>query len=64
MRQWTIQRPARVWIETTVNADTLETALTLADQEISRGGGKITDDTWEINWDEHWAIDDRGEAIG
>jgi hypothetical protein len=60
MRAWTIQRPARVWIQTTVNADTLESALTLADEDIASGGGNIAEDAWEINWEEHWAIDDKG----
>ena len=64
MREWRIQRPARIWVEATVKADTLEDALEVADKEISNGDFIEVDESWEVNWDEFWAIDDKGETFG
>jgi ribosomal protein L12E/L44/L45/RPP1/RPP2 len=64
MREWTIQRPARIWIETTVKADTLEDALEVADKEISSGEFIEVIQSCEVNWDEFWAKDDKGETFG
>jgi diketogulonate reductase-like aldo/keto reductase len=64
VREWIIQRPARIWIETTVKADTLEDALEVADKEISNGEFTEVDESWEVNWDEFWAKDDKGETFG
>lgn len=64
MREWTIQRPATIWVQATVNADTLEDALEIADKEISNGDFIEVDESWEVNWDEFWAKDDKGETFG
>ena len=64
VREWRIQRPARIWVEATVKADTLEDALEIADKEISNGDFIEVDESWEVNWDEFWAIDDKGETFG
>jgi hypothetical protein len=62
VREWTIQRPAGIWVETTVKADTLEEALELADKDIANGDFIEVAEAWEVNWDEFWAKDDKGET--
>ena len=64
MREWTIQRPAGIWVETTVYADTLEEALEAADKDISNGDFREVPEAWDVNWDEYWAKDDKGETFG
>ena len=64
MREWRVQRPARIWVEVKVEADNLEDALELADKEISSGNFVEVDESWEVNWDEFWAKDDKGENFG
>lgn len=60
MKDWRIQRPAIMWVETTVQAETLEQALELADERINEGDFiEITEDL-DINFDKYWAEDEEG----
>lgn len=60
--EYTVQRPSTVWIETTVEADSLETAIELADEDFSNGDFTELDDTWEVDYDRYWAEDENGET--
>jgi len=61
MGEWIVQRPARIWIETTVKADTLEDALELAEKDITNGDFTEVAEVSEVIWDEYWVKDDKGE---
>jgi hypothetical protein len=55
---WTIQRPSTIWIQTKVEAETLEQALELADTEFSNGEYREDEDSFSIDYDRYWAIDE------
>jgi hypothetical protein len=57
MEEWTVQRPATIWIETKVKAETLEQALELADVEFSNGEYKEDEDSFSIDDQRYWAMD-------
>ncbi len=57
-----VQRPSSVWIETTVEADSFERALELADEQFSQGEHQELDDTFEVNYDRYWIEDEDGET--
>ncbi|CAB4141797.1 hypothetical protein UFOVP419_27 [uncultured Caudovirales phage] len=61
MKDWRIQRPASIWIETTVEAETLEQALELADEDFSAGDYQEAQDSCEVSWSKYWAEDEDGE---
>ena len=58
MTQWRIQRPATIWIQTKVNAETLEDALELADTEFSNGEYTEDEESFSIDDNRYWAIDE------
>jgi hypothetical protein len=58
MTEWRVQRPARIWIETKVEAETLEQALELADVEFSNGEYKEDEDSFSIDDLRYWAMDE------
>lgn len=58
MREWTVQRPATIWISTTVEAETLEKALELADEEFYCGEYKEDEDSFDIDYSRYWAVDE------
>ena len=64
MREWKIQRPATMWLEATVDADTLEEALEFVDDRLRRGNYIELEETLEINFEEFWAQDDKGQIYG
>jgi hypothetical protein len=55
---WTLQRPATIWIQTKVEAETLEQALELADVEFSNGEYKEDEDSFSIDDQRYWAMDE------
>ena len=55
---WKVQRPTTIWIQTKVEAETLEQALKLADTEFSNGEYKEDEDSFEIDFDRYWAMDE------
>jgi hypothetical protein len=57
-----VQRPSSVWIEITVEADSFERALELADEDFSHGHYQELDDTFEVNYDRYWIEDEDGET--
>lgn len=57
MEQWTVQRPTTIWIQTKVEAETLEQALELADTEFSNGEYREDEDSFTIDYDRYWAMD-------
>ena len=61
MREWRVQRPATIWLETTVQAATLEDALELADKDFIAGIYEEAHNSCEINWYKYWAEDRDGE---
>lgn len=60
--EYRVQRPTSVWVETKVEADSFEEAIELADEKFQSGDFDEVDDTWETNWDRHWAEDENGET--
>lgn len=57
--EYKVQRPSTVWIETTVEADSLERAIELADEDFSHGDFTELDSTWEVDYDRYWAEDEK-----
>ncbi len=61
MRDYKVQRPMTVWIETTVEAEDFTQALELADERFSEGEYSEIDETFEIDYDRHWIQDEDGD---
>ncbi len=61
MRDYKVQRPSTVWIETTVEAEDFEEALSLADCQFYDGQYSEIDETFEIDYDRHWIQDEDGD---
>ena len=59
--RYTIQRPATIWIETVVEADSLEEATDLADEDFNSGDYAEMIQTWSINFDRIWTQDETGK---
>jgi hypothetical protein len=55
---WTVQRPATIWIQTKVEAETLEQALELADVRFSEGEYTEDEDSFSIDYYQYWAMDE------
>lgn len=62
MKEYRVQRPSTVWIEKTVEANSFEEALELADEEFQDGGYRELDDTFDIDYDRYWIEDEDGET--
>lgn len=56
--EYRIQRPSTVWVETVVEADNLEQALELADEAFYEFQFEELADTFEIDYDKFWSIDE------
>lgn len=59
--EYRIQRPSTAWIETTVEADSLEEALKLADENFNNGDFEELSNTFEIDYDKFWSEDENGK---
>jgi hypothetical protein len=62
MKEYKVQRPSTVWIETTVEANSFEEAVELADKAYSNGDFEELDNTFEIDYDRSWIEDENGET--
>jgi hypothetical protein len=62
MKEYRVQRPSTIWIETTVEANSFEEALELSDSEFSDGSFRELDDTFDIDYDRYWIEDEDGET--
>jgi len=62
MKDYRVQRPSTVWIETMIEADSFEEALELADCQFYDGQYTELDDTFEVDYDRHWIEDEDGET--
>jgi hypothetical protein len=60
--RYRFQRPARIWIETTVEADSIEQAIELGNKDLENGDFKEAEDAFEIYWDTYWLEDDNGNT--
>jgi hypothetical protein len=60
--EYRVQRPSSVWIETTVEAESFDEALELADKAYSIGDFEELDGTWEIDYDRYWIEDENEET--
>jgi hypothetical protein len=60
--EYRVQRPSVVWIEKTVEANSFEEALEMADEEFESGEYKELDDTFDIDYDRYWIEDEDGET--
>jgi hypothetical protein len=60
--EYRVQRPSTVWIETTVEADSFEQALELADEQFQDGEYKEIDDTFDIDYGRYWIEDENEET--
>ena len=60
--EYRIQQCASMWVETNIEADTLEQALEKAESEMMTGGYRELYDTFELsgNW---WAEDKNGQCL-
>lgn len=59
--RYTIQRPSTIWIETVVEADTLEEARELADKDFDSGDYLTMEQTYEVDYDRIWIQDETGK---
>jgi hypothetical protein len=59
--RYTIQRPSSIWIETVVEADTLEEARELADKDFDSGDYLTMEQTYEVDYDRIWIQDETGK---
>jgi hypothetical protein len=59
--KYRIQQKASVWIETTVEADSLKKAMKLAEKNIDNGDFKEDPYSFELE-DEYWWEDEDGES--
>ena len=59
--EYKIQRPSTVWVETAVEADSLEKAIELADEQFVAGEFAEIDETFSIDYDRYWSKDETGE---
>ena len=59
--KYRIQQKASVWIEVSVEADNLDEAMELAEQEINKGHFKEDPSSFELV-DEFWYEDEDGES--
>lgn len=59
--RYTIQRPATIWLETVVEAETLEEATELADKDFNSGDYVEMIQTWDIDFDRIWTQSETGE---
>jgi hypothetical protein len=59
--RYTIQRPSSIWIETVVEADTLDEARELADKDFDSGDYLTMEQTYEIDYDRIWIQDESGK---
>lgn len=59
--RYTIQRPSTIWIETVVEADSLEEARELADTDFDNGDYLTMEQTYEIDYDRIWIQDETGK---
>jgi hypothetical protein len=60
--EYKFQRPSSVWVEVVVEADSLDEAIELADEELLNGNYNELDDTFTINYDRYWVEDENGEV--
>ena len=59
--EYRVQRPSTVWVETAVEADSLEMAIELADEQFVAGEFTEIDETFSIDYDRYWSKDETGE---
>jgi hypothetical protein len=62
MKQYRVQRPMTVWIETTVEADNFDEARELANERFYNGEYREIDETFDIDYDRFWIEDEDGEV--
>lgn len=62
MKEYRVQRPSTIWIQTTVEAESFDEALELADEQFEGGEYTELDDTFDIDYDRYWMEDEDGEA--
>jgi hypothetical protein len=60
MKKYTVQRPMIEWIETTVQAESLEQALENADKDFENGDYVSVEMTFDIDFDRYWVQDEHG----
>ena len=59
--KYKVQRPTSLWIQTTVEADSFEMALELADKNFANGDFEEIEDTFGVDYDDYWAKNEAGE---
>jgi len=62
MKEYRVQRPSTIWIQTTVEAESFEEALELADEQFESGEYRELEDTFDIDYDRYWIEDEDGET--
>ena len=62
MKEYRVQRPSTIWIQTTVEAQSFDEALELADEQFENGEYRDIEDTFDIDYDRYWIEDEDGET--
>lgn len=62
MNEYKIQQKCTTWIQTTVQADSLEEAMTKASEQMSEGDFMELSDTWDFTG-KFYAMDEDGEEL-
>jgi hypothetical protein len=52
--KYTVQRPTEIWVETVVEANSLEQAIELADKDFDSGDYQTLEGTYGVNYDHAW----------
>jgi hypothetical protein len=60
MKKYTVQRPMVEWVETVVQAESLEQALEKADKDFENGDYISVEMTFDIDFDRYWVQDEDG----
>ena len=58
--RYTVQRPTTVWIEVSVEADSEQEAMDMADELFDSGDYQTLDQTYDINYSKFWIQDEDG----
>ena len=62
MKEYRVQRPSTIWIQTTVEAESFDEALELADEQFENGEYRDIEDTFDIDYERYWIEDEDGET--
>ena len=62
LKEYRVQRPMTVWIETIVEANSFEEALEMSNEDFYSGDYRELNDTFDVDYDRYWIEDEDGEV--